>query len=243
MYIDRDAKIILIVGSLIGIIGFVSFYIILLYDQLRSVNDNFTLIQIMIFSILGILTIILSGTLYSLKREITRQHQHIQNISISQPKHDRYVKVPYNKSGLYLIIIASALGIIVFLYLFSFLILDSQNTTNVNMGMVSSMILVILIIIFITLLSTIGLLIKRIHTPLYYDFKACPQCGSDDIFKVEYSWWGGLIGPLLVHQVRCNKCGHTYNGATGTNITKKISIYVIIMILIIVILNIIRFLT
>jgi len=62
---------------------------------------------------------------------------------------------------------------------------------------------------------------KRIRVPLYYKFKVCPRCCSNDIHKVEYFWLGGLILPTLVHQIRCKKCGKTYNGVTGTNIIKQ----------------------
>jgi hypothetical protein len=46
-------------------------------------------------------------------------------------------------------------------------------------------------------------------------FAPCPQCGSTDVKKVRYTLWGGLLMPLLLHQVKCNACGKTYNGKTG----------------------------
>jgi hypothetical protein len=49
-------------------------------------------------------------------------------------------------------------------------------------------------------------------------YKPCPKCGSfgvDDIRKVNYTWWGGFLGPLLFHRVKCKRCGTTYNGKTG----------------------------
>ncbi len=56
--------------------------------------------------------------------------------------------------------------------------------------------------------------------------KPCPRCGSREIHKVEYSRWGGIVDPVLVHQVRCKKCGKTYDGAAVTNITKRVATFV-----------------
>lgn len=240
MYIERDAKIILAYGSVIGIIWFVVFYIILLQNQQIHPIDNFSTLQLMIFGILFILTALLIGSLISLKREITTQQEYLKNLPEAAVPKDKYAQIPYNKAGLYSIIIASVLGIFAFLYLYSYFFLEPQTRPNMFLGTVSTMILFFLIIFIIILLATLFALMKRIHTPLYYTYKACPRCGSDDIFRVEYSWWGGLIGPNLVHQVRCKKCGKTYDGATGTNIAKRMSIYVVIMIVIFTILIILR---
>ncbi len=50
------------------------------------------------------------------------------------------------------------------------------------------------------------------------EFMPCPQCGAagvGDISPVRYTWWGGVVGPRLLHHVKCVRCGTTYNGATG----------------------------
>ena len=94
---------------------------------------------------------------------------------------------------------------------------------------VSLILLSIILILIIILVITLKILIKRIETPIYYEYQKCPRCGSSDIHKVEYSWWGGLIGPALVHQVRCNDCGKAYDGTTGRDFTRKLIIYITII--------------
>ena len=122
-----------------------------------------------------------------------------------------------------------------------------QPPTNVSfqkgaLETVSMILFVIILILVILLLITLKILMKRIQTPLYYEYKPCPRCGSSsDIHKVEYSWWGGLVGPALVHQVRCKKCGKTYDGSTGKDITRRLSIYIVVGIVIVLILIILRY--
>ena len=103
------------------------------------------------------------------------------------------------------------------------------------------MILISLVIFILILLGSFHILVRRIRAPLYYEFKVCPRCGSNDIHKVDYSWWGGIIGSVLVHQVRCKKCGKTYDGVTGTNIANRMGAYIIIMIIIFTLITILRF--
>ena len=67
----------------------------------------------------------------------------------------------------------------------------------------------------------------------------CPNCGNDknqEIHRVNYTWWGGSIGPRLLNQVKCFKCGKTYNGKTGKSNDMVILIYLLIMVIMIVIL-------
>lgn len=242
MYIERDAKIILIYGSIFGIIWFTIFYTLMVFNQQTNPIDNFNTIQIMIFGILAILTFILIGSFYSLKKEITAQQKHLETLQKTITNGEQYVRIPYNKSGLYSLIVASVLGIIAFLYLYSIFILQPRENYDMqNLETVSAMIFVFLVIFIVILLASFFTLMKRIRAPLYYKFKACPRCSSNDIHKVEYSWWGGLIGPALVHQVRCKKCGKTYDGVTGTNITKRMSIYVVIIIIIFTVLVLLRY--
>lgn len=240
MYIERDAKIILIYYSIIGIVWFTAFYTLVVFNQQANPNDNFNTIQIMIFGILAILAGILIGSFYSLKKEISSQQKYLEARQKTTTD-EQYAKIPYNKSGLYSLIIASVLGIVAFLYLYSSFVLQPQTLQNQNLGTVSMMIFAFVIIFIVILLASFFILMKRIHTPLYYNFKVCPRCGSNDIHKVEYSWWGGIIGSALVHQVRCKKCGKTYDGVTGTNITKRMSIYVFVMIIIFTLLVLLRY--
>jgi len=243
MYIERDAKILLIYYSIVGIVIFIALYLGILYNQQRSPNDSFAVIQIMIFSIITILTIILAGSSYSLKKEISNQQQYLQKLQQTAGK-EQIVKIPYNKGGLYSIILVSAIGIIAFLYLYNMMVLEPPTGVSFQKGALETVSMIIFIIILILatiLLITLKVLMKRIQTPLYYEYKPCPRCGSSDIHKVEYSWWGGLVGPALVHQVRCKKCGKAYDGSTGKDITRRLSIYLIIVIAILLILIILRY--
>jgi uncharacterized membrane protein len=243
MYLERDAKIVLICGSLIGLVWFVSFLIVLTYYQQIHPNPNFNILQLMIFGLIIVLTAILIGSIYSLKKEITRQQEYLKTLpKTSAPMQKQDVQIPYNKMGLYSIIVASVVGIIAFLSLFVNFILGSQGIKNTNLGVVSTIILIFIIFFILILFASLLVLLKRIRVPLYDQVKPCPRCGSADVHKVEYSWWGGLIGPSLVHQTRCKKCGKTYNGVTGTDITNKVSIYIIAMIIISTILIILRYL-
>jgi uncharacterized membrane protein len=241
MYVERDAKIILIYRSIIGIVFFTAFYSALAWNQQANPNSNFFMLQFMIFGIILILAAILFGSIISLKREISRQKDYLEQVSQKTAvESEKHVQVPYNKSGLYSLIVASFLGLIAFLYMYSVFVLSPQEYTNQNLETLSTMILVFVLLFIILLFASFYMLIKRIQTPLYYDMKACPRCNSTDIHRVEYSWWGGLVGPGLVHQVRCKKCGLAYDGASGTTITRRASIYITIVLIVSVILVILR---
>jgi hypothetical protein len=214
---------------------------ILLSNQQSNPHINFDILQLMVFVIICILGAILLVSVISLKMEISRQEEYLNNLSQSDLDIDKYIKIPYNKSGLYSIIIASLFGIIAFLFFYHSFIITSQKVKNTSLEIVTILMLVFLIALIIIMLGSFYVLVKRIHTPLYYEMKGCPRCGSSEIHKVEYSWWGGIIGPLLVHQMRCKKCGKTYNGVTGTNITKQTSRYFVIIILILSILVISKY--
>ncbi len=53
----------------------------------------------------------------------------------------------------------------------------------------------------------------------------CPQCGSFDLQKVNYTWWGGIIGPSLLNLTRCRACRFEFNGKTGASTRKAVIIY------------------
>lgn len=55
----------------------------------------------------------------------------------------------------------------------------------------------------------------------------CPFCrcpGRAD--KVSFTWWGGLLGPVMFSHVKCRKCGRAYNGKTGKPNDTAIAIYI-----------------
>jgi transposase-like protein len=59
--------------------------------------------------------------------------------------------------------------------------------------------------------------------------QGCPKCGSPLVEKVKYTWWGGLIGPKLLHHTKCAECKYTYNSKTRQSNTTGIVIYSIVL--------------
>lgn len=57
----------------------------------------------------------------------------------------------------------------------------------------------------------------------------CPKCGSLFIQPVKYTWWGGIIGPKLLHHTKCNECKYRFNGKTRKSNTSGIIIYSIVL--------------
>jgi hypothetical protein len=55
---------------------------------------------------------------------------------------------------------------------------------------------------------------------------SCPKCGGAHHKAVAFTWWGGLLGPRLFHQVKCLNCGAGFNGKTGRSNTTAITIYI-----------------
>lgn len=151
MYIERDAKILLIYYSIIGLISFVAIYLAILSYHQSNPNDNFAYIQIMIFSIIAILTIILAVSSYSLKKEISNQQQYLQDLQQTTGK-ELTVKIPYNKGGLYSIIIVSVLGIIGSLCLYNVLVLQPPTDVSFQKGALET---VSMIIFFLILIPTV----------------------------------------------------------------------------------------
>lgn len=57
------------------------------------------------------------------------------------------------------------------------------------------------------------------------EYAACPQCGQSSAEKVNFTWWGGILGPKILKHVKCKACGKAYNGKTGRDNTTGIVIY------------------
>lgn len=57
----------------------------------------------------------------------------------------------------------------------------------------------------------------------------CPKCGSDIVSPVRYTWWGGIIGPKMLHHTKCKACGYTFNSKTRKSNTNGIIIYSVIL--------------
>ena len=56
----------------------------------------------------------------------------------------------------------------------------------------------------------------------------CPRCCCPYAQPVSFTWWGGLLGPKLLHHVRCTSCGFGYNSKTGRPNTVGIVLYTIV---------------
>lgn len=57
----------------------------------------------------------------------------------------------------------------------------------------------------------------------------CPKCGSGLISPVKYTWWGGLLGPKLLHHTKCENCGYRFNSKTRQSNTTAIIIYSVVI--------------
>jgi hypothetical protein len=57
----------------------------------------------------------------------------------------------------------------------------------------------------------------------------CPKCGSGLISPVKYTWWGGVLGPKLLHHTKCNACNFKYNAKTRKSNTNGIIIYSVVL--------------
>ena len=57
----------------------------------------------------------------------------------------------------------------------------------------------------------------------------CPKCGSPLVTSVKYAWWGGILGPKLLHHTKCESCGYRYNSKTRKSNTTSIIIYSVVI--------------
>jgi transposase-like protein len=55
--------------------------------------------------------------------------------------------------------------------------------------------------------------------------EGCPKCASKIVTKVKYTWWGGVLGPRMLHHTKCQTCGYTYNSKTRKPNTQGIVMY------------------
>jgi len=61
------------------------------------------------------------------------------------------------------------------------------------------------------------------------NYVPCPKCGAADPKKVNFTWWGGVLGPKLMTHVKCESCGTKFNGKTGKDNTALIAIYCVVV--------------
>ena len=64
------------------------------------------------------------------------------------------------------------------------------------------------------------------------EFAACPQCSKTMAKQVGFTWWGGALGPRMLHHVKCEGCGTTYNGKTGKSNSQAIAMYFVVTLVI-----------
>jgi hypothetical protein len=57
----------------------------------------------------------------------------------------------------------------------------------------------------------------------------CPKCGSENVKAVRYTWWGGLLGPKLLHHTKCLDCNYLFNSKTRQSNTIAIIIYSVVI--------------
>jgi hypothetical protein len=61
------------------------------------------------------------------------------------------------------------------------------------------------------------------------EYMPCPRCRRPDPEKVNFTWWGGMIGPRLFKHVKCGGCGLAYNGKSGQSNTTNIVLYSVVL--------------
>lgn len=61
----------------------------------------------------------------------------------------------------------------------------------------------------------------------------CPQCRNAVARKIEFTWWGGLLGPRMLNHVKCLVCGTTFNAKTGRSNFTAIVLYQVITLIVI----------
>jgi hypothetical protein len=70
---------------------------------------------------------------------------------------------------------------------------------------------------------------RRGKGPRTGPYEPCPNCGEGgDAHRVNWTLWGGFVGPWVLCHVRCNTCDTTYNGRTGDYNTTGIVLWVVI---------------
>ena len=62
------------------------------------------------------------------------------------------------------------------------------------------------------------------------DFAPCPKCSKTTAKQMNFTWWGGALGPRMLHHVKCEACGTAYNGKTGKSNNQAIAMYFLVTI-------------
>jgi hypothetical protein len=56
---------------------------------------------------------------------------------------------------------------------------------------------------------------------------ACPRCRRAQVTRPSFTWWGGALGPKLLHHAVCRACGFGFNARTGRSNGSAITVYVV----------------
>lgn len=57
----------------------------------------------------------------------------------------------------------------------------------------------------------------------------CPSCGAESGHsRPKFTWWGGLLGPKLLHHAICGQCRTGFNARTGQPNAGAIAVYVLV---------------
>jgi predicted Zn finger-like uncharacterized protein len=62
-------------------------------------------------------------------------------------------------------------------------------------------------------------------------YKPCPSCGARGPRRVTWTAWGSFYGPAMLSHVKCQDCGHEYNGRTGRSNILGIIVFVAVPLL------------
>ena len=60
-------------------------------------------------------------------------------------------------------------------------------------------------------------------------FAPCPKCRNSNAEQLNFTWWGGVVGPKILKHVKCQSCGAKYNGKSGKANTTAIVIYIAVV--------------
>jgi len=218
MPFDKDMKITLVIYSLQSIAILLAVLFSFTFMATQQTGGDLTVVYFLIGGIIVALVIIVVVSLVFLRRDAAREAEHRRKATASLAI-ERIVRIPYNKDGLYLLIIVSLFCITVVVSILYQRMVVPQLYGVPSSTMENVMFLGILAFFIIILIGAIYLLYRRIRYPTTTTVMTCPRCGSGEVIEVVYSWWGGVFASVA-HEVRCNKCGQAYNGATGESITK-----------------------
>ena len=58
----------------------------------------------------------------------------------------------------------------------------------------------------------------------------CPKCARDvEPRGIGFTWWGGVLGQKLLNHVECPLCTARFNGKTGGDNKRAITLYMIVI--------------